>query len=50
MQDFLNLYATMWKPKGELTKRGLIAAPSQAQDQSAAIIEKGIALDPSQLH
>jgi phosphate transport system substrate-binding protein len=50
MQDFLNLYTTMWKPKGELTKRGLIAAPSQAQDQSAAIIEKGIALDPSQLH
>ncbi|MDF2384432.1 substrate-binding domain-containing protein [Nostoc ellipsosporum NOK] len=50
MQDFLNLYATMWKPKGELTKRGLIAAPSEVQEHSAEIIEKGIALDPSQLH
>lgn len=50
MQDFLNLYATMWKPKGELTKRGLIATPSEVQEHSAEIIEKGIALDPSQLH
>ena len=50
MQDFLNLYATMWKPKGELNKRGLIAAPTEVQDKSAEIIEKGIALDPSQLH
>jgi len=50
MQDFLNLYATMWKPKGELTKRRLIAAPSEVQEHSAEIIEKGIALDPSQLH
>lgn len=50
MQDFLNLYATMWKPKGDLTKRGLIAAPSQVQEHSAEIIDKGIALDPSQLH
>ncbi|WP_137861571.1 MULTISPECIES: substrate-binding domain-containing protein [unclassified Sphingomonas] len=50
MQDFLNLYATMWKPKGELTKRGLIAAPSEVQEHSAEIIDKGIALDPSQLH
>lgn len=50
MQDFLNLYATMWAPKGELNKRGLIAAPTQVQEHSAEIIEKGIALDPSQLH
>ncbi|MEP9357680.1 substrate-binding domain-containing protein [Sphingomonas sp. KR3-1] len=50
MQDFLTLYSTMWKPKGELTKRGLIAAPSEVQDKSAEIIDKGIALDPAQLH
>jgi phosphate transport system substrate-binding protein len=50
MQEFLNLYASMWKPKGDLTKRGLIAAPTQVQDRSAEIIEKGIALDPAQLH
>ena len=50
MQDFLNLYASMWKPKGELTKRGLIAAPTAVQEQSAKIIAEGIALDPAQLH
>lgn len=50
MQAFLDLYATMWKPRGPLTKRGLIAAPSQVQDRSAEVIAKGIALDPSQLH
>lgn len=50
LQDFLTLYASMWKPKGDLAKRGLIAAPSDVQDRSAEIIAKGIALDPSQLH
>jgi phosphate transport system substrate-binding protein len=50
LQDFLNLYATLWVPKGDLTKRGLIAAPSEVQAHSAEVIDKGIALDPAQLH
>jgi phosphate transport system substrate-binding protein len=32
------LYTTMWKPKGELTKRGLIAAPDAQRRHSAQIM------------
>jgi len=50
LTEFLNLYTEMWAPKGELVKRGLIAAPDDIRAKSAAIIEQGTALDPAGLH
>lgn len=50
LQDFLNLYATMWGPDGPLVKRGLIAAPQKLRDRNAEAIQLGIALDPAELH
>jgi phosphate transport system substrate-binding protein len=50
LQDFLNLYATMWGPGGPLVKRGLIAAPQKLRDRMAEAIQLGLALDPAELH
>jgi phosphate transport system substrate-binding protein len=50
LADFLNLYATMWNPKGKLTQRGLIAAPEALRAHSAQIVAQRLALDPSGLH
>ncbi|WP_448661671.1 substrate-binding domain-containing protein [Sphingomonas sp. CJ20] len=50
LQDFLNLYATMWGPDGPLVKRGLIAEPQAARDRNADVIRQGIALNPAELH
>ena len=50
LQAFLNLYTTMWNPGGPLTKRGLIAAPTNTRFRSEEIVQQGIALNPAELH
>lgn len=47
---FLELYATMWDPKGELAKHGLIAASTNVRFNALSIIQNGTPLDPAQLH
>ncbi len=47
---FLELYTTMWDPKGELAKHGLIAASTNARFNALQIIQNRVALDPAQLH
>lgn len=47
---FLELYATMWDPKGELAKHGLIAASTNTRFNALQIIQNGTPLDPGKLH
>lgn len=49
LQDFLNLYATMWAPGGPLAKHGLIALPQKVRDRSAEAIQLSLPLDASAL-
>jgi phosphate transport system substrate-binding protein len=49
LQDFLNLYATMWAPGGPLTRHGLIALPQKIRDRSAEAIQLALPLDASAL-
>jgi phosphate transport system substrate-binding protein len=49
LKDFLMLYTTMWDPKGELAKRGMVAASKTTRNRSYEIIANGIALDPAGL-
>lgn len=49
LEDFLNLYATMWVPGGPLAKHGLIALPQKVRDRSAEAIQLGLPLDASAL-
>jgi phosphate transport system substrate-binding protein len=47
---FLELYATMWDPKGELAKHGLIAASTNTRFNALQIIQNRTPLDPANLH
>jgi phosphate transport system substrate-binding protein len=48
---FLELYAQMWDPKGDLvTKHGLISATNSVRIKSLETIQNELALDPAQLH
>ena len=49
LTEFLQLYASMWNPDGELVRRGLIAAPRNVRARSEEIISQRIALDPAEL-
>lgn len=49
LQDFLNLYATMWNPDGPLVKRGLIAASTNIRFKSEEMIQGGTVLNASEL-
>lgn len=50
LKDFLQLYSQMWDPKGDLVKRGLIAASTTVRNRSWEVIQNQIALDPAELH
>ena len=50
LQEFLDLFTTMWGPKGPLTERGLIAMSDNARKRSATIVKDGTPLDPKMLH
>lgn len=45
LDKFVDAYAKAWAPDGPLVKRGLIAAPQNIRDASAAIIANGTLLD-----
>ncbi|WP_213980829.1 substrate-binding domain-containing protein [Sphingomonas sp. dw_22] len=49
LQDFLNLYTTMWAPGGPLARHGLIAAPQRIRERSAEAIQLALPLDVSAL-
>lgn len=49
LSDFLNLYAAMWNPDGELTRHGLIAASERTRRAAAYAIEAGEPLNPAEL-
>jgi phosphate transport system substrate-binding protein len=49
LEDFLNLYTTMWAPGGPLAKHGLIALPQKVRDRSAEAIQLALPLDNSAL-
>ena len=49
LQDFLNLYTTMWVPGGPLAKHGLIALPQKVRDRSTEAIQLALSLDASAL-
>ena len=49
LEDFLNLYATMWVPGGPLAKHGLIALPKKVRDRSLEAIQLALPLDASAL-
>lgn len=50
LQQFLGTYEGLWGKGGPLMKRGLIALTPQQQLRSADIIDRGIVLDPAELH
>jgi phosphate transport system substrate-binding protein len=50
LQQFLGAYEGMWAKDGPLMKRGLIALSPQQQQHSSDIIDRGIVLDPAELH
>ena len=50
LQQFLGTYETMWAKDGPLMKRGLIALTPQQQQHAAEVIERGIVLNPAELH
>jgi phosphate transport system substrate-binding protein len=49
LQDFLNLYATMWEPGGPLTKAGLVAMSESARKRAADTIKRAVPLDEAAL-
>jgi phosphate transport system substrate-binding protein len=49
LQDFLNLYTTMWAPGGPLAKHGLIPASQKVRERSAEAIQLGLPLDVTAL-
>lgn len=49
LQDFLNLYVTMWGPGGALTQRGLIAMSDSARKRAADIVRNATPLDEASL-
>lgn len=50
LQEFLNLYASMWQPGGALTRKGLIAMSDGGRKRSADTIKEGYVIDGSVLH
>lgn len=50
MQEFLNLYAEMWKPEGPLTKLGLVAMSDSASRKAAATVKDGYPLSGDGLY
>lgn len=50
LPEFLELYTTMWDPKGGLAKRGLIAASTNTRFTALQIIQNRTPLDPAKLH
>ena len=49
LQEFLNIYATLWNPDGPLVKRGLIAAPDAVRAKSAGLVKSLTPLDAAEL-
>jgi phosphate transport system substrate-binding protein len=49
LQEFLNLYASMWEPKGPLTQHGLIALSDNVRRRAKEAITLGLPLDTSAL-
>ncbi|SOB87331.1 phosphate ABC transporter substrate-binding protein, PhoT family [Sphingomonas guangdongensis] len=49
LKAFLELYAAMWNPGGDLAKLGLIAGSDRARARSAEAIRGGFALEPEAL-
>lgn len=49
IQTFLNLYAEMWRPGGELAKAGLIPLSDKANNRSQATVKNGFAMEADEL-
>lgn len=49
LSDFLNLYASMWAPGGELDKHGLIPASERTRGNAKYTVDAQAALNPADL-
>ena len=49
LQEFLNIYATLWNPDGPMVRRGLIAAPEDVRAKAVAQVKALTPLDGAEL-